>query len=110
MQPTVFIHSNLSEDHLNVTCSANARPAPVISWKVTGSGMDNSTETITHPNGTTSVISVLHIKDPKNQMGKKVICQVLHLGIVNDYEETVNKGKRRWAKKAVYCAHTPGMW
>ncbi|XP_045439954.1 OX-2 membrane glycoprotein isoform X3 [Pipistrellus kuhlii] len=92
VQPTVFIHSNLSEDHLNVTCSANARPAPVISWKVAGSGMDNSTEIITHPNGTTSVISVLHIKDPKNQMGKKVICQVLHLGTVNDYEETVNKG------------------
>lgn len=92
VQPTVFVHYKLSEDHLNVTCSANARPAPAISWKVAGSGIDNSTETITHPNGTTSVISVLHIKDPKNQVGKEVICQVLHLGTVTDFRQTVNKG------------------
>ncbi|XP_008144816.1 OX-2 membrane glycoprotein isoform X4 [Eptesicus fuscus] len=92
VQPTVFVHYKLSEDHLNVTCSANARPAPAISWKVAGSGMDNSTEIITHPNGTTSVISVLHIKDPKNQMGKEVICQVLHLGNMTYFGQTVNKG------------------
>lgn len=73
--------------------------------------MDNSTEIIIHPNGTTSVISVLHIKDPKNQVGKEVICQVLHLGTVKDYSQPVNKGKRRWAKMAVVTlVHTLGRW
>nr|KAF6473517.1 CD200 molecule [Rousettus aegyptiacus] len=66
--------------------------APVISWKVSGSGMDNSTEILSHSNGTTSVTSVLQVKDPKSQMGKEVICQVLHLGTVVDYRQTVNKG------------------
>ncbi|XP_055424116.1 OX-2 membrane glycoprotein isoform X1 [Bubalus kerabau] len=92
VQPTVFLHYKLSEDHLNVTCSANARPAPMISWKVFGSGIENSTEIVSHPNGTTSVTSILQIKDPKTQVGKDVICQVLHLGTVTDYRETVNKG------------------
>ncbi|XP_016055695.1 PREDICTED: OX-2 membrane glycoprotein [Miniopterus natalensis] len=92
VQPKVFVRYNLSEDHLNVTCSANARPAPMISWKVSISGMENSTEVITHPNGTTTVISSLHIKDPKSQMGKEVICQVLHMGTVTDFGQTVNKG------------------
>ncbi|KAJ1071256.1 hypothetical protein K5549_021038, partial [Capra hircus] len=92
VQPTVFLHYKLSEDHLNVTCSANARPAPMISWKVSGSGIENSTKIVSHPNGTTSVISILQIKDPKRQVGKDVICQVLHLGTVTDYRETVNKG------------------
>lgn len=59
--------------------------------------MDNSTEILSHSNGTTSVTSVLQVKDPKSQMGKEVICQVLHLGTVVDYRQTVNKGKRRWA-------------
>ena len=90
--PTVFLHYKLSEDHLNVTCSANARPAPMISWKVSGSGIENSTKIVSHPNGTTSVISILQIKDPKRQVGRDVICQVLHLGTVTDYRETVNKG------------------
>nr|XP_019834940.1 PREDICTED: OX-2 membrane glycoprotein isoform X1 [Bos indicus] len=92
VQPTVFLHYKLSEDHLNITCSANARPAPMISWKVFGSGIENSTEIVSHPNGTTSVTSILQIKDPKTQVGKDVICQVLHLGTVTDYRETVNKG------------------
>nr|KAF6477264.1 CD200 molecule [Molossus molossus] len=92
VQPTVFLHYKLFEDHLNITCSANARPAPVISWKVSGSGMDNSTEITIHPNGTTSVTSVLHVKDPKSQVGKEVICQVLHLGTVSNFRQTVNKG------------------
>ncbi|KAM5276621.1 OX-2 membrane glycoprotein-like isoform 2-T2 [Hipposideros larvatus] len=92
VQPTVFLHYKLFEDHLNITCSANARPAPAISWKVSGSGMDNSTEILSHPNGTTSVISVLHVKDPKSQLGKEVICQVLHLGTVTNFRQTVNKG------------------
>ncbi|TKC43924.1 hypothetical protein EI555_000873, partial [Monodon monoceros] len=91
VQPTVFLHYKLSEDHLNITCSANARPAPLISWKVSGSETENSTEILSHPNGTTSVISILQIKDPKSQVGKEVICQVLHLGTVTDYRETVNK-------------------
>lgn len=73
----------------------------MISWKVSISGMENSTEVITHPNGTTTVISSLHIKDPKSQMGKEVICQVLHMGTVTDFGQTVNKGKRRWEKMAV---------
>lgn len=66
----------------------------MISWKVFGSGIENSTEIVSHPNGTTSVTSILQIKDPKTQVGKDVICQVLHLGTVTDYRETVNKGKR----------------
>lgn len=63
--------------------------------------MDNSTEIISHPNGTTSVTNVLQVKDPKNQMGKEVICQVLHLGTVTMYKKTVSKGKRKWAKMSV---------
>lgn len=101
VQPTVSLHYKLSEDQLNITCSANARPAPMISWKISGSGIENSTEILVHPNGTTSVTSILQIKDPKSQVGKEVICQVLHLGTVTDYRETVNKGKRGWAKLAV---------
>ncbi|XP_074219527.1 OX-2 membrane glycoprotein isoform X7 [Camelus bactrianus] len=92
VQPTVFLHYKFSEDHLNITCSANARPAPVISWKVSGSGIENSTEILSHPNGTTSVTSILQVKDPKSQVGKEVICQVLYLGTVTNYRETVNKG------------------
>ncbi|MXQ79644.1 hypothetical protein E5288_WYG007094 [Bos mutus] len=64
----------------------------MISWKVFGSGIENSTEIVSHPNGTTSVTSILQIKDPKTQVGKDVICQVLHLGTVTDYRKTVNKG------------------
>lgn len=108
VQPTVFLHYKLSEDHLNVTCSANARPAPMISWKVSGSGIENSTKIVSHPNGTTSVISILQIKDPKRQVGKDVICQVLHLGTVTDYRETVNKGKRGFLWYV--CGHTPARW
>lgn len=110
MQPTVVLYYKFFDDHLNITCSANARPAPVISWKVSGSGMDNSTEILSHPNGTTSVTSVLHVKDPKSQVGKEVICQVLHLGTVTSFRQTVNKGKRGWAKIFVCggnCVHTP---
>ncbi|XP_054984512.1 OX-2 membrane glycoprotein-like isoform X5 [Sorex araneus] len=90
--PTVFLHYEFFEDYLNITCSANSRPAPVISWKISGSGIENTTETILHPNGTTSVISVLHVKDPESQMGKEAICQVLHLGTVTIFRETINKG------------------
>ncbi|XP_074260489.1 OX-2 membrane glycoprotein isoform X4 [Saimiri boliviensis] len=90
--PTVSLHYKFSEDHLNITCSATARPAPVISWKVPRSGIENSTETVSHPNGTTSVTSILQVKDPKNQVGKEVICQVLHLGTVTDFKQTFNKG------------------
>ncbi|XP_023373621.1 OX-2 membrane glycoprotein [Otolemur garnettii] len=92
VQPTVFLHYELSEDHLNITCSATARPAPVISWKFLEPGIENNTEVLTHPNGTTSVTSVLHIKDPKTQVGKEVVCQVLHLGNVTEFKETVSKG------------------
>ncbi|XP_040836431.1 OX-2 membrane glycoprotein isoform X3 [Ochotona curzoniae] len=92
VQPIVSLQYKFFEDHLNITCSATARPAPVISWKVAGSGIENSTESLSHPNGTTSVTSVLHVKDPKTQVGKEVICQVLHLGKVKDYRQTMNKG------------------
>ncbi|KAM5154103.1 OX-2 membrane glycoprotein isoform 4-T4 [Callospermophilus lateralis] len=91
VQPTVFLHYNFFEDHLNITCSATARPAPMISWKVAGSGIENSTESLLHPNGTTSVTSILRVKDPKSQVGKEVICQVLYQGTVTEYKQTVNK-------------------
>ncbi|XP_055481161.1 OX-2 membrane glycoprotein isoform X4 [Psammomys obesus] len=90
--PIVSLHYNYFEDHLNITCSATARPAPAISWKGTGSGIENSTETHYHSNGTTSVTSILRVKDPKNQVGKEVICQVLYLGTVTDYKQTLDKG------------------
>ncbi|XP_016040754.1 OX-2 membrane glycoprotein isoform X2 [Erinaceus europaeus] len=90
--PTGFLHYKLFEDHLNVTCSANARPAPMILWNVSGSGFENSTEIIYHPNGTTSVTSVLHFKDPKSQVGKQLICLVKHLENVKVFKETVHKG------------------
>ncbi|XP_055481158.1 OX-2 membrane glycoprotein isoform X1 [Psammomys obesus] len=92
VQPIVSLHYNYFEDHLNITCSATARPAPAISWKGTGSGIENSTETHYHSNGTTSVTSILRVKDPKNQVGKEVICQVLYLGTVTDYKQTLDKG------------------
>lgn len=63
--------------------------------------MDNSTEIISHPNGTTSVISVLQVKDPKNQVGNEVICQVQHLGTLTDFRQALNNGKRTWATIAV---------
>ncbi|XP_020017853.1 OX-2 membrane glycoprotein isoform X3 [Castor canadensis] len=92
VQPIVFLYYNFFEDHLNITCSATARPAPMIAWKVAGSGIENSTESLSHPNGTTSVTSILRVKDPKSQVGKEVICQVLHLGTVTNYKETLSKG------------------
>ncbi|XP_021119410.1 OX-2 membrane glycoprotein isoform X2 [Heterocephalus glaber] len=92
VQPIVFLDYNFFEDQLNITCSATARPAPVISWKVSGSGIENSTESILHHNGTTSVTSILRVKDAKSQVGKEVTCQVLHLGTVIDYKKTLNKG------------------
>ncbi|XP_015301925.1 OX-2 membrane glycoprotein isoform X5 [Macaca thibetana thibetana] len=91
VQPIVSLHYKYSEDHLNITCSATARPAPMIFWKVPRSGFENSTVTQSHPNGTTSVTSILHVKDPKNQVGKEVICQVLHLGTVTDFKQTFDK-------------------
>ncbi|XP_058151837.1 OX-2 membrane glycoprotein isoform X2 [Dasypus novemcinctus] len=90
VQPTVSLHYEFSEDHLNITCTATARPAPKISWKVDGSVVENST--LSHPNGTTSIISILQVKDPKSQVGKEVICEVQHLGSVMDLRQTVNKG------------------
>ncbi|XP_072470115.1 OX-2 membrane glycoprotein-like [Notamacropus eugenii] len=61
VQPIVFLNYQFSEGYLNVTCSATTRPHPVISWKIEPEVM-NSTESITHPNGTTSVTSILHIR------------------------------------------------
>ncbi|XP_076974517.1 OX-2 membrane glycoprotein-like isoform X2 [Tamandua tetradactyla] len=92
VQPTASLHYEFSEDHLNITCSATARPAPVISWKLDGTGIENSTESLSHPDGTTSVTSVLQIKDPNSQVGKEVICKVLHLGSVTSLRQTMNKG------------------
>ncbi|XP_006155191.1 OX-2 membrane glycoprotein isoform X6 [Tupaia chinensis] len=91
VQPTVFLHYKFFEDHLNITCSATARPPPVLSWKVAVSGIDNSTESLLNPNGTTSVTSTLYVKDPKKQVGKEVICQVLHLGSVTNFKQTLSK-------------------
>ncbi|XP_017172379.1 OX-2 membrane glycoprotein isoform X1 [Mus musculus] len=90
--PIVHLHYNYFEDHLNITCSATARPAPAISWKGTGTGIENSTESHFHSNGTTSVTSILRVKDPKTQVGKEVICQVLYLGNVIDYKQSLDKG------------------
>ncbi|ELW59992.1 OX-2 membrane glycoprotein [Tupaia chinensis] len=64
----------------------------VLSWKVAVSGIDNSTESLLNPNGTTSVTSTLYVKDPKKQVGKEVICQVLHLGSVTNFKQTLSKG------------------
>uniref|UniRef100_G3TPI1 CD200 molecule n=1 Tax=Loxodonta africana TaxID=9785 RepID=G3TPI1_LOXAF len=93
--PTVSLHYEFFEEGLNITCSATARPAPVIFWKVAGSGIENSTKTVLHRNGTTSVTSILQVKDPKSQVGnEEVICKVLHLGTVTDIRQTVSKGAR----------------
>nr|AYF58435.1 glycoprotein vOX2-1 [Elephant endotheliotropic herpesvirus 1B] len=87
--PTTSLHT----DGLNITCSATARPAPVIFWKVAGSGIENSTKTVLHRNGTTAVTSVLQVKDPKSQVGnEEVICEVLHLGTVTDIRQTLSNG------------------
>nr|AYF58478.1 glycoprotein vOX2-1 [Elephant endotheliotropic herpesvirus 1B] len=91
--PTVSLHTESFNDSLNITCSATARPAPVIFWKVAGSGIENSTKTVLHRNGTTSVTSVLQVKDPKSQVGnEEVICKVLHLGTVTDIRQPRSNG------------------
>nr|WES72442.1 membrane glycoprotein vOX2-1 [Elephantid betaherpesvirus 1] len=91
--PTVSLHTESFTNGLNITCSATARPAPVIFWKVAGSGIENSTKTVLHRNGTTSVTSILQVKDPKSQVGnEEVICKVLHLGTVTDVRQTLSNG------------------
>nr|AYF58549.1 glycoprotein vOX2-1 [Elephant endotheliotropic herpesvirus 1A] len=92
--PTISLHIESSNGgDLNITCSATARPAPVIFWKVAGSGIENSTKTVLHRNGTTSVTSILQVKDPKSQVGnEEVICKVLHLGTVTDIRQTLSNG------------------
>nr|WNZ34583.1 membrane glycoprotein vOX2-1 ligand [Elephant endotheliotropic herpesvirus 1A] len=91
--PTVSLHIESFTNGLNITCSATARPAPVIFWKVAGSGIENSTKTVLHRNGTTAVTSVLQVKDPKSQVGnEEVICEVLHLGTVTDIRQTLSNG------------------
>ncbi|XP_068925943.1 OX-2 membrane glycoprotein-like isoform X4 [Petaurus breviceps papuanus] len=84
VQPTVFLSYQFFEGHLNVTCSAIARPPPVISWKI-GPEVPSTTESITHPNGTTSVTSILHIKDSEKQVGKKLFCNVDHMDSKMEY-------------------------
>nr|WES72348.1 membrane glycoprotein vOX2-1 [Elephantid betaherpesvirus 1] len=91
--PTVSFHTEFFTGGLNITCSATARPAPVIFWKVAGSGIENSTKTVLHRNGTTSVTSILQVKDPKSQVGnEEVICKVLHLGTVTDIRQPRSNG------------------
>ncbi|QEY96111.1 membrane protein EE51 [Elephant endotheliotropic herpesvirus 1A] len=91
--PTMSLHIEFFPDGLNITCSATARPAPVIFWKVAGSGIENSTKTVLHRNGTTTVTSILQVKDPKSQVGnEEVICKVLHLGTVTDIRQTLSNG------------------
>nr|AUH19806.1 membrane glycoprotein vOX2-1 [Elephant endotheliotropic herpesvirus 1A] len=93
--PTISLHIESFADggDLNITCSATARPAPVIFWKVAGSGIENSTKTVLHRNGTTTVTSILQVKDPKSQVGnEEVICKVLHLGTVTDTRQTLSNG------------------
>ncbi|UEH20442.1 membrane glycoprotein vOX2-1 [Elephant endotheliotropic herpesvirus 2] len=80
------------EDVLNITCSATARPAPVILWKSAGLGIYNSTRSIINTNGTTSVTSILQFKDHKSQVANdEVICKVLHLGNVTEIREIINQ-------------------
>ncbi|AMA67355.1 membrane protein E11 [Vespertilionid gammaherpesvirus 1] len=85
---TLFVPSRasisyeLSEGSLNVTCSANARPVPTMVWNFNDTDSYNNTEIITHPNGTTSIVSVLYIRDPKNKVEDGVICEVNHLNKV----------------------------
>ncbi|XP_072470114.1 OX-2 membrane glycoprotein isoform X2 [Notamacropus eugenii] len=90
VQPTVFLNYQFSEGHLNVTCSANARPPPVISWKISPE-VPSSTESITHPNGTTSVTSILHIKDSENHVGRRIFCNVEHLDSRMEYNVVPTK-------------------
>ncbi|XP_043852047.1 OX-2 membrane glycoprotein-like isoform X1 [Dromiciops gliroides] len=90
VQPTVFLNYQFSEGHLNVTCSATARPPPVISWKV-GAEVQNSTEKTLHQNGTTSVTSILYIKDSDNQVGKKIFCNVKHMENMLEYSVDPNQ-------------------
>nr|AYF58522.1 glycoprotein vOX2-1 [Elephant endotheliotropic herpesvirus 1B] len=91
--PTVSLHTESFNDSLNITCSATARPAPVIFWNVTDSDVSNVTKTVLHRNGTTTVTSILQVKDPKSQVGnEEVICKVLHLGTVTDIRQTLSNG------------------
>ncbi|XP_074070606.1 OX-2 membrane glycoprotein-like isoform X2 [Macrotis lagotis] len=78
VKPAVFLDYQISEGHLNVTCAATARPSPVISWRV-GPEVQNSTKSTSHPNGTTTVTSILIFKDAKNQWGKEIFCTVKHM-------------------------------
>ncbi|UVZ34332.1 vOX2-N [Elephant endotheliotropic herpesvirus 3B] len=90
--PTVSLHYEFFEDGLNVTCSATARPAPVIFWKVAGSGVENSTKMVLHKNGTSTVTSVLQFNRTSSSQSvenEEVICKVLHLGTVTDIRQTL---------------------
>ncbi|XP_044526034.1 OX-2 membrane glycoprotein-like isoform X2 [Gracilinanus agilis] len=91
VQPTVFLNYEFSGDHLNVTCSAIGRPAPVISWKVSGLVAQNTNESNTNLNGTTSVTSTLHIKDFENWVEKKIVCNVQHMESMMEYSVTPSK-------------------
>nr|AYF58588.1 glycoprotein vOX2-1 [Elephant endotheliotropic herpesvirus 1A] len=92
--PTISLHTeSFADGGLNITCSATARPAPVISWNVTYSDTNNTTKTVLHRNGTTTVTSILQVKDPKSQVGnEEVICKVLHLGTVTDIRQALSNG------------------
>ncbi|KAM9035064.1 OX-2 membrane glycoprotein-like isoform 1-T1 [Sarcophilus harrisii] len=90
VQPKVFLNYQFSENHLNVTCTATARPPPVISWKVELE-VQNSTERTKYLNGTTSETSILYFKDPENQVGKKILCIVKHMENKTEYVVIPNK-------------------
>ncbi|XP_068122281.1 OX-2 membrane glycoprotein-like isoform X2 [Hyperolius riggenbachi] len=80
-EPALDLHTVDSPDqagkHLVVTCSANGKPAPEITWNLTaGLQIVPRTYSIEHPNGTVTVIS--NFTNRVTQESNKVTCVVSH--------------------------------
>lgn len=82
-KPSVFISTNLSDDVLNVTCSAVSRPNVSITWVPLNDGLKNFTTSQSYSNGTTMITSILY--GNLTLYNKSVTCRIIHLNIVYNY-------------------------
>ncbi|AFX83435.1 b127 [Murid betaherpesvirus 8] len=81
--PSVFISGNLSDNILNVTCSAVSRPNVSITWVPLGDGLKNFTTSQSQSDGTTKVTSVLY--GNLTLHNKNVTCRIIYLNTVYNY-------------------------
>lgn len=88
-----YLHYTVSEGSLTATCSANSWPRPVISWIVPNAEGEKTEEVVTHPNGTQSVTSTLHVNSSTSLIGQELICRVRHVEEDSDYRVKVKEGQ-----------------